>query len=100
MNAIAAGDLLPISIAMGRGPGGGVRLNIGLQPFQRRLQLVDQDGDDDDDADHDELPDGINIQDDQPGLQDGDNERADDRAHDIALATEEVGAADDDRGHR
>ena len=74
--------------------------DIGLQPFERRLQLVDQDGDDDDNADDDELPDGIDVQDDQAGLQDSDDERADDSAHDIALATEKVGAADDDRGDR
>ncbi len=55
--AATAQDALPFSIAMGRGPGGGVDLDIGLQPFQRGLQLIDQNRDDDDDTDHNKLPD-------------------------------------------
>ena len=40
------------------------------------------------------------FRDDQPGLQDGDNQRADDRAHDIPFAAEEISTTDDNSGYR
>src|SRR6478735_462220 len=59
------------------------------------LRLVDKDGNDDDDADGDELPERLDIDEDQPVLDDRDHQRTGDRAENGAGAAEQAGAADD-----
>src|SRR6516162_10509652 len=62
------------------------------------LALIDDHGDDDDDPDGDELPEGLDIDEDQSVLDHGDDEGADHRADYRARAAEEAGAADHHRG--
>ena len=54
----------------------------GALPMRRRWRLVDQHRDDDDDADGDELPERLDVDEDQPVLDDGDDQGAGDRAED------------------
>ena len=58
------------------------------------LRLVDKDGDNDDETDGDELPERLDIDENQPVLNDGDDQGAGDRPEDGAGATEQAGAAD------
>ena len=62
------------------------------------LRLVNQHGDDDHRADGDELPERFDIDEDETVLNDGDDERAGDRAPNGAGAAEQTGAADDHSG--
>src|SRR5690349_14000279 len=60
--------------------------------------LVDVHGGHEDDADGDALPERLDADDDETGLQDRGDEETHDGAEDRAFATEDRGAADDHRG--
>src|SRR6185503_21236097 len=60
--------------------------------------LVDVDGGDEHRADRDALPEGLDADDDEAGLQHGGDEQADDGAEDRAEPAEDGRAADDNRG--
>src|SRR5512132_4256030 len=60
--------------------------------------LVDVDGGDEHRADRDALPERLDADDDESGLQHGRDEQADDGAEDRAEAAENRCAADDNRG--
>src|SRR4051794_38399920 len=62
--------------------------------------LVEVDGEDQDRADGDVLPEGLDAEEDEAVAQDRRDEGADHGAAHPPLATEEAGAADDDRGDR
>src|SRR5208337_640560 len=75
--------------------------SLNLSPsHQAALGLVDEHRNDDDDADRDELPERLDIDKDETVLDDGDDERAGDRAPNRARSAEQAGAADDDRRDR
>src|SRR5271165_7020982 len=65
---------------------------------QPLLALIDQHRDDDDDPDGDELPEWLDVDEHQPVLDHGDDQRPDQRADDGAGAAEQAGAADHHRG--
>src|SRR5262245_46828699 len=75
--------------------------SLNLPPsHEATLGLVDQHGDDDHGADRDELPERLDIDEDEPVLDDGNDERAGYRTQDRARAAEQAGAADHDRRDR
>src|SRR5690348_1772500 len=78
----------------------GVSLNLAASAHETALGLVDQDRDDDDRADGDELPERLDIDEDETVLDDRDDQGSCDRAPDRARTAEQAGAADHDRGDR
>src|SRR5271170_4780718 len=73
---------------------GSASLN-GSPSHQATLSLVDEHRDDDDNADGDELPERLDIDEDQTILDDRNDERAGDRASDCARAAEQARASND-----
>src|SRR5271166_5750034 len=67
---------------------------------QAALRLIDQHRHDDDRPDRDELPERLDVDEDEAVLNDRDDESAGDRAPDRAGSAEQTGAADDDRSDR
>jgi len=71
-----------------------------LRTSEPVLVLVDQHRKNDDYADHDEFPERIDVDEYEPEFDHGDDERADQRADDIARAAKETRAADHNRRDR
>ena len=89
--------IVPFTCSVGAWRGSGLRR---FRAAQRRgaAGLVDVDGGDEDGADGDALPERLDADDHEAGLQDGRDEQADDGAEDGAFAAEDGGAADDHGG--